>query len=167
MNSERPHISVSALQMYGRCPASFYRRYILGEKRPPGIALQIGSGVHVGAAEAMKEKAATYTNLSPSRVADISVAGFDSRIDKDGVELTADEKFTGRVTVLGMARDRVAATAHYWGIVVQPEYQPLSFDAIEHEFWIPLPKLSRDLMGFIDLIDNAGRVIDWKTSSRS
>jgi hypothetical protein len=163
----RPHFSISQLAMWERCPAQFEKHYILGESKPPGIAALKGSGVHSGRELAMRHKAMTFVNLGSQAVVDASVAGFDERIEQDDVFLTPEEKSAGRLATIGRARDAVAALSSYWSLVSQPDYQPLDATAIEKEFLIPLPTLSRDVLGYIDLIANDHKIIDWKTSARS
>jgi len=139
--------------------------YCENERRPPGIALLVGSGVHVGAERAMKTKAETHANARAEDVRDMAVAGFDDRMHKEDVLFTKDERSQGRELVVGKTRDRVAAMAHYWACVAQPEYQPDAPEDVEHQWSIQLPKTGTVLVGVTDLIiRGTDQVVDWKTT---
>lgn len=43
--SDKKHLSISQINMLGRCGEQYRRRYIEGEKIPPGIAALVGRGV--------------------------------------------------------------------------------------------------------------------------
>ena len=161
--NEEPHISCTQLTTAARCMECYRRVYVKGERRPPGIVLLLGSGVHVGAEVAMREKATTGHDKPPNDVRDAAVAGFDERMAKEDVLLTKDERSVGKANVVGRSRDRVAALSHYWGCVAQPEYMPEGPDAIEDHWTIPLPKLGIELVGVTDLRATGGIITDWKT----
>ena len=40
------HLSPSAINMYMRCPIQYYKRYIEGKKRPPGVSMMEGTCHH-------------------------------------------------------------------------------------------------------------------------
>lgn len=161
------HLSVSQLGMYSRCPESWRRRYAEGEIIPPGIAAIRGSGLHGAADFSMRWKAEYGTNTKPDELRDIAVARLDERLEDSDVLLTPDEKSVGRQIIIGQARDSVARMGHFWGCTTQTEYQPLDPLRVEERFTIPLPRLGIDFVGIIDLTDDQGRVVDWKTGKRS
>lgn len=158
----KKHISVSQLTMHARCGEQFRRRYLEGEIVPPGIAAHVGSGVHAGAADAMRHKGEHGVDLAPNEVRDISVAAMDTRFAKEGALFTNDEKSSGAAQTVADARDRTAALAHYWACVAQPEYKEPRW--IEEQWSIPLPN-GEEMIGYVDLAVD-GLVIDWKTGSR-
>jgi len=157
------HFSVSQLGMYSRCPYQWFRRYGMGEKRPPGIAAHVGTGVHGGAKVALESKRDTGHDLEPGSTTDAAVAAYDARLAMDDVLLTPLERTIGRAKVAGAARDRTAAFAHFWACATQPEYQPVS---VERRFSLPLKGDGLRLVGVIDCEDQAGWVTDWKTGAR-
>ena len=155
------HFSVSQLGMYCRCAEQYRRRYIDGDKVPPGIALLVGGGVHGGIDAAMKGKKETGSDMPPDDLRDAAVASFDMRLSREEVSLTKEEREVGRAVVIGSSRDRVAALSHYWGVVAQPGYSPLGSEV---EFTLPMEReVGLPLVGVVDLIE-AGRVTDFKTS---
>jgi hypothetical protein len=157
------HLSASQLTMYSRCPAQWYLYRSQGP-RPPGIALHVGSGVHIGAETAMRQKAATGIDKRPDDVRDAAVAGFDSRVRADDVMFTQEEVSQGLPVVLGRSRDRVAALAHYWACVCQPVYMPMDEDSIEQRWSLWLPNAGIELTGITDLVAEGGIITDWKTT---
>ncbi len=163
------HVSISQIKMHARCQEQWRRRYPEGEVRPPGIAGLVGGGLHKGAELACRHKAQHGENMPAGDVRDVTVAGFDSRAE-DGVHLGAEERSVGKQAILGRGRDRAAAFGHYWGLVVQPDYVPLSEEYVEWRWSIPLPTLGLDLVGVVDLVqwvqDGPIGVIDWKTGTR-
>lgn len=165
------HVSVSQISMHSRCQEQWRRRYVEGEIKPPGIAALVGGGMHKGAELACRHKADSGENMPADDVRDVAVAGFDARAE-DGVHLGPEERSVGKQAVLGRGRDRAAAFGHYWGLVVQPVYVPLSERYIEWQWSIPLPRLGLDLVGVVDLVEASPSgaepvgVVDWKTGTR-
>jgi len=156
------HISVSQISMHSKCGEQFRRRYEEGEICPPGFAALTGSGVHAGAAHAMEWKREHGGNVSPDDVRDVAVAGLDERFGADGAMLTSEETDQGVAASLGAARDRTAALAHFWGCVVQPEYNAPQWVEERWEFGLPN---GQTLLGITDLA-TPGLVTDWKTGRR-
>lgn len=160
---EHDHLSPSQLTMLARCPQQWKRRYADGDIRPPGIAMLVGGGAHVGFEAGMNHKIEHHANLGAADVRDAAVNGFDERIGGEDVLLTTEEESRGKDTVVGESRDRVAALAHFWALVVQPEYQPA---ATEERWEIALPKIGTKLVGITDMVTADGSVVDWKTGRR-
>jgi len=161
--SDKPYISNSQLGMYERCAESYRRRYIEGERLAPGIALPVGSGVHAGAGKNFEQKIESHKDMSRSNIVDCSVAGFEERIESDGIELTADEKTVGKKKVIGQAKDKVVRLSELYADETAPEYQPIMCEKKQR---VVLPG-EYDLLAVMDLADDKGNVIDLKTSKRS
>jgi len=157
------HLSTTQLLMISRCPYQWKRRYLDGDKRPPGIAMLVGSGAHVGFETGMRHKQTHGADLPPNDVRDAAVVGFDERYNADEVTLTPEETSKGLATVVGESRDRVAALAHYWALIIQPDYQPVE---IEHRWDIDLPNIGTKLVGVTDVVTEGRAVVDWKTGRR-
>lgn len=160
------HVSTSQLTMFGRCARQYCFRYVEHKIRPPAVVMLVGGGTHQGAETAMKYKVATGENQRPDDVRDAAVAAFDSRLGEDDVALDDEERSRGRVAVIGEARDRVAAAAHFWACLAQPNYWPLSVESVEQRFRMPLQG-GLDLVGVVDLVTREQAVVDWKVGRRA
>lgn len=176
----KPHVSISQMEMYFRCSESWRRRYRLGEKLPPGIAMLKGSGLHRGAQGNFRQKIESHRDLKVSEIVDIAVSGFDLEL-KAGYSIPSDEiEKTEDVVVMegdepapsvraacnkiiSEARDAVADMAEVFGLVQAPDYQPVY---VEEEFTIELPG-PVNLKGVVDLVDDRAIVVDLKTSGKS
>ena len=159
----KKHISNSQLETYWRCPEQYRRRYIEGEKVAPGVALLVGSGVHVGAETNFKQKIESHRDLSADDIIDAAVAGFDQRVTVDGYTLSSDEQSQGARQAIGAARDVVVTLAALHAAEQAPAYQPTE---VEKATTIVLDNCSRDLVAITDLRDDKKRVCDFKTAAR-
>lgn len=154
MDAGKPYLSPTQLETYLRCGEAYRRRYVEGERIPPGIVALQGTGVHVGAEVNFRQKIATGTDLPVRDIVDASVDGFDRQlvegwsVDPEGPSV-------------GDARDEVASLATVLAREVCPEYQPTH---VEQTVKIELPG-SHDMLGVIDLAAD-GRVVDLKTTSK-
>lgn len=160
--SDKPYLSATQLNMYARCPEQYRRRYIEGERLPPGIAATRGTGLHQAAAANMRQKVQSHVDQPPTDIIDQAVAAYDAAIH-GGVALTAEEVSEGVENVIGENRDLVADLALVHAKQQAPEYQPV---LVEREIRLELPG-PRDLLGVIDLADDQGRVVDWKTGKKA
>lgn len=161
---EKPYISPSQLGMYTRCGEAYRRRYILGERIPPGIAAHRGSAVHKGAEENALQKIKTHVDLPAQDVIDIAAVAFDEKVKKDGVFLSPEELSVGEKLVVAAAKDTTVALAEVLARESLPKYQPLE---VEIEGRISIPESTHDLLGRIDLIDEREFILDYKTSAKS
>ena len=157
----RPYISASQISMFAGCPEQYRRRYICGEKIPPGIALLVGTGVHAGAEHNFTQKIQSHADLPENQIVEAAVAGFEAESNL-GYMLSPDEESRGGLVVLGEAKDTVAQLAAVHAARQAPDYQPI---AVEHSTRIELPG-SRDLLAITDLRDDQHRVIDFKTAAK-
>lgn len=159
---QRPNISATQLDMYCRCPEAYRRRYIEGEILPPGVALLRGKSIHAAAERNFTQKIKSGEDMPAQDIEGLAVETFE-RAAGDAVAWTVEESSRGIRNVIDETKDQVAHMAKVHAKFQAPDYQPV---AVEHGFTIPLPG-ARDLIGFIDLIDNKDRVVDIKTAQRS
>lgn len=160
--TERPHISNTQEEMYFNCGEAYRRRYVEGEKIPPGIALLVGSGTHRGAETNFRQKIETHADLPKREIIEAAVAGFEAEC-AGGFILSEEEESQGQASVVGAAKDMVAGLAECHAELQAPDYQPV---AVEKKIVIPFPNATHDLVGYVDLIDDAERVTDFKTAAR-
>jgi len=154
------HISYSQLSMYSRCGEQYRRRYIEGEKIPPGIALIRGISIHKGAEENNKYKLATKKDKKKSDIIEVVSATFDDKL-KDGIWLTKEDK-SRKSQIIGESKDDTVKLAGLYCDETAPQIMP---DKIE--LWFEIPLETTKLTGRIDIIDDKGFVRDLKTASKS
>lgn len=160
--SDRPYLSPTQIDLACKCGEAYRRRYILGDKRPPGIAALRGTGMHGGAATNFRQKVETHQDLPEADIVDAAVCAFEFALEDTGVHLTDEETAAGESRVLAESKDTVAALASVHAREQAPDYQPVF---VEQRARITLPG-PRDVLGVIDLADDLGRVVDFKTSGK-
>jgi len=154
----KPHLSPSQLEMYWRCPEQYRRRYMEGEIVQPGIALLTGTAYHKGVEANMRQKIDSHEDLPASQVMEGAAAAFDAAA-AGGYLLGPDESPTS----VGVAKDEAVALANLHVKQQAPDYQPTQVESYKR---LVLPSASRDLVGVVDLVDDQGRVTDFKTANR-
>jgi len=157
------HLSPSQVGMYSRCPESYRRRYVEGERIPPAVAMARGTGLHRAAEKRHIKRAAEDVEMPRADVVDVAVASYDDAV-ADGVTLAPDEAKRGADVVVGEGRDSTARLAGAFADLVAPTI--LKPTAVELKIKIAVPKLGVDLVGILDLaheVDSAEHVEDLKT----
>lgn len=159
----KPHLSVSQMESYTRCGEAYRRRYLEHEIVPPGIALIQGKSVHEAARRNFEQKMESHADLDAGVVVEIASAAFDAEIC-GGYLLTPDEESAGVKKSLGAAKDLSVAMADVYAKQIAPDYQPI---LVEQRIRLTLPNCERDLLGILDLADDAARIVDLKTAGKS
>lgn len=156
-----PHLSVSQIEMYIRCPQQYKRRYVDGIVAPPGVALVEGSSHHEALAFNNNGKVKTGNDSTTKDVADMFVSSFDKR--KKDVEDWEGEK-----------PDDIVSR----GVVLVGEYMKsfaprLTPEAVEFEVTKKIGPVT--VLGYVDVLgrmkklvgsNSAKTVVDYKTVSR-
>jgi putative RecB family exonuclease len=152
----RPHISVSQINMYLRCPAQYMFKYIYRIKTPARSFLTKGKAIHKGIEHNFRQKKETCQDTKLAEVLEITAAEFDDlRIDTQWDEEEDPDQI----------REETIALAAMYHSQIAPSIQP---DLIEQRITIPLDdELGWDLLGIIDLGDQEGFIHDTKTSKKS
>lgn len=159
--SDRPHISPSQLDMYLRCGEQYRRRYVLGEKIPPGIALVKGSAVDAAANRNYEQKVDSHEDLPESKLLEAAATGFEEACAR-GVFFAPEEAASAK-QVLGKAKDSAFGLTRAFRREIAPRVQPR---LVQPWVRIQLPKSTHDLVGRLDLTDTNDYVRDTKTSGR-
>ena len=153
--TDEPHLSVTQLKMYLRCPLQYYFRYVCGLKVPPTGGMTLGRTVHSALEKNYRQKIETHEDLPLEQVHDF----FGDRWDQEaqltlfqGGEEPGQLKDQG-IRLLGVYHEKIA-----------PQVQPVE---VEREFLIDTGATELPLNGYIDLIDDRGTIIDHKTTKRS
>ncbi len=150
----QPHLSITQLKMYLRCPLQYEFRYIKGLKIPPTGALVLGQSVHEGIAFNYTNKLFTSEDLPLEAVLDKFSDCWTANSAKAVFEPN-EKPGTFKDDGIGLLTSYQASVA--------PAIQPIQ---VEREFQLQLPFGSM-LKGFIDLIDDKLRIIDHKTTRRA
>lgn len=164
MQTDRPYLSPSRINLYAGCGEAYRRRYIEGEIIPPGVALLKGSAVHSTADHNFSQKIESHVDIAVDDAREFAAAKFEERLEKDGYELSDEEKSRGEKIVLGEAKDDAVDMAETHLIRQAPDYQPVY---VEETVLIEMPDCSHDLLGVLDLADDQGRVTDFKNGKKS
>lgn len=161
--AERPSLHASQLDMLSRCPLQYYYRYVLGEVRPPAVAMLVGTATHKSVEANLQHKIASGDLLPLDAVQEAAKDALEARWAGEGVMLDDEERERGVVRVKGDAVDDAVTYATLHATEVAPEVQPV---AVERTFRIDLKGYPVDLVGTIDIEDVPG-LRDTKTSGKS
>ena len=152
-------IHQSNLGMALRCGEQFRRRYVEGERVPPGIAAGRGTGVHRANETNLKQKVITKKDLRLTDLKDAARDGFVNAfrngifLAKEDIPLKAkilNQGLNDTLKLTGMYRDKVA-----------PLIDPVE---VERRFKIDVG-LDLPLAGMID-IERHAKIDDLKTSGK-
>lgn len=109
---KKPHISVTQVEMLAKCGEQFYRRYVMGERKPPGIAMVAGRGLHGSSERQLKRKVETGGQLPTVEEAqDWAADEFRRSLGEEGVALDEEEAKLGEKKVTDMALDATVTMA--------------------------------------------------------
>jgi hypothetical protein len=151
----RGYISASQLNMFRRCPEQFRRRYVLGEKVPPGPALVQGRADHEAVEANFVQKINSHEDLPTGEVQARFAQAFDTTLDEFGgpaeLDWNEDDPVTGadakkKAAVLLDDGVRLVTAYHEQ---VSPLVQPLR---VEDKFEVQLGGLPIPVKGAIDAI---------------
>jgi len=154
MNDE-PHLSVTQLRMYLRCPLQYYFRYICGLKIPPSGDVTLGRTVHETLEQNYRQKIVTRQDLPLEQMRDI----FSERWEEESQYARFEEEENP-----GHLKDDGVRLLEVYHREVAPKVQPVE---VEREFTLDTGVTELPLKGYIDLIDDHGIIIDHKTTRRS
>lgn len=150
----KPHISVSQINTYIRCPVQYYYRYIEGLIIPPSAAITRGKSVHAGNELNYRQKMETHEDLPLSEVQEYVSATFDEQAKE--TDFQGEDK--------GKVKDATISLATLYHEEVAPAVQP---KAVEEQVEVAFEGEDYTLLGYIDLIDQNGVIRDTKTAGRT
>lgn len=157
-------LHVSGLNMLSKCGIQFERRYIQGEKVPPGVGAVIGTATDRSITANLKNKIDTGSLLPVEAVTDIArdelLKEWDRGVLPDGDWEKAGDSAKGEsidhaVTLAALHHKRVAPRFSSDGLRVQREWV------------LDVKGLPIQLAGTIDIQEGSERVTDTKTSKKS
>jgi len=143
--------------MFGNCGEKYRRRYVLGEKTPPGLAMAKGTSLHAAAEMNDTHRLADPETMLPlDDLRDAAATRFDAEL-KDGWDKQPDSD-------PGREKDGAIAMVDMYYESVAPHYRPL---LVEQDVVVPIPQTPVTINGRLDLADTMGDVRDLKTSSKT
>ena len=162
----KKEIHASWLTTLFRCGEQFRRRYILGEKKPPAVALITGSATHKSIEKNLQEKIISGNLLPEDVVTEIAYEEVDKRWE-NGVELDKDERELGERKMKNIAEKQAIACslAHYKELA--PKIQPI---AVEDTFEFTIKGTDWKIKGTSDIEERIGKdgiiLRDTKTANK-
>jgi hypothetical protein len=163
METVKPQLHQSSLDMLFKCGEQYYRRYILGEKIPPGIALVVGSATHKSIEKNLTAKIKTGELLSVEQVKDVARDELEG-MWKSGIRLDEEELKRGIQAIKGEAIDIAVSLSTLHRTDLAPILAPTH---VERKFVVKLDGYPMDLSGTIDIQEGAKRIRDTKTAAKS
>ncbi len=156
-------LHVSGLNMLSKCGAQFERRYINGEKVPPGVSLVMGTAVHKAVAADLTEKITAGKLLPAEQVQDIARDALAAEWQK-GVVLEEDYAALGEKKAAAVATDTAVSLAELHHEEAAPRLQPTH---VERPWVLDIEGLPVQLAGTIDVQEGLKSIRDTKTSKKS
>ena len=150
-----PHLSPTQVNMFLRCPAQWYYRYVRGLKRPPSGAATLGSAVDAGITHNYQQKIETQEDLSLDDVLDAFSTDFEAR-KPDTVWEPNEEP--GEVKDDGV---RVLSVYHK---EAAPKVQPT---AVQERVELEIPNFGYRFVAVPDVIEKDSIIRDTKVAKRS
>lgn len=148
------HISVSQIDTYMRCPASYYYRYVRGLIIPPKAAMTRGSAVHSGIEFNYRQKMETEKDLPLAEVQEYTAAVFEEKAE--------ETDFEGEDP--GKVKDETIDLVTVYHKEIAPEVQPR---AVEERIEIAFEGADYTLVAILDLEDQNRMIRDTKTAGRT
>ena len=158
------HLSISQLNMLSFCGEQYRRRYILGEKIPPGVSLLVGRATDNSVNANMSNKIDTGELISLEQAKDVARDSLNNEWDREGVLLTDDEAKEGVKKVKGEAVDKSIrlSSLHYTDLapIIKPTH-------VQRKWELDMKDYSIILIGYIDLQEGPKSIRDTKTAKKS
>ena len=149
------HFSQSQLNMGLRCLKQYEFRYMKGLIIPPSGALILGKSWHGAMEKNYKQKIESDEDLKISDMKDIFSEKFDEAKETEEVDWQ-DEK-------PGAIKDQGISITEIHHKEIAPKVKP---KLVEHRFEMPFTE-DHTLVGYIDLIEKDGQIVDHKSSKIS
>lgn len=149
------HYSASQINMYMRCPAQWFFRYVEGYKQPPTAAMIQGTSYHKGVEINYAQKIQSKKDLPIDDVLDAYATEFGNRIIE--AEDTPEKD-------RGELKDQGVGLIKAYHETLAPTIQPI---AVEKPFTIDFDNVDYTVEGFVDVIAEGGFVRENKTTAKT
>jgi len=154
---DKKYLSATQLNMFLRCPQQYFFRYIEGLKIPPSGAMVQGRAWHEALEENYTQKVNSDTDLPLDDMQDIFATRFDQAVEAEEIAFQENEDPGG-------LKDQGVSIVETHHKSIAPKVHP---EMVEEQFWISLgDDFPYELMGYWDLVDRDGIIIDNKAYSR-
>jgi len=161
------YLSHTQVAMFLRCPRQYWYRYVKGWKTPPSGALKQGGTFHKAAEFNYNQKVNSRSDLPVDQVTDYFAETFETEWSREEVKLDEGES-------KGALLDQGVGLIKVHRQVIMPTVQPIAVEQkLEYEFipkndkGEPIGDQSVKVLGVIDVVDEAGRIRDNKTSGKA
>jgi len=161
---DKPHLSITQLKMISFCGEQYRRRYICGEKIPPGISLLVGRSVDNAITKNLSHKIDTGDLLPLEEIQDITRDDINTQFNTNEITFTEEEISEGIKTVKGKAIDKAISLSATHAKKLAPQINPTH---VQRKIELELEGFPFDILGYIDIQEGVESVRDTKTSSRS
>jgi hypothetical protein len=158
----KPHLSYTQLNMLLRCGEQYRRRYIEGERVPPGSAGALGKSFHLAQESNYRQKITSKQDLPMGAVTAAFSDAFD--VESKDVLWTPEEAETGIAKVKGDLKDEGVKLVEVYHTEVAPAVQP---ESCEEVIPVALDGFPYDLKCVVDLVDDQQIVHDSKTRGKT
>ncbi len=148
-----PRLSPTSMRTYETCPYAFKLRYLDRVRTPDTAARVLGRAIHRVIEANYRHKRRRRSDLPVEQALDI----FDEVWDGSIHEVADSEP-----EELEDLREQGYDLVEFYLVEVAPSIRPL---LIEERFSFTLPQVEAPIVGYVDLIDQEGRVIDHKTAA--
>jgi CRISPR/Cas system-associated exonuclease Cas4 (RecB family) len=152
---QRHHFSPTQVNMFLRCPAQWYYRYVRGLKRPPSGAATLGSAVDTGITYNYQQKIETQEDLALDNVLDAFSTDFEARKPET---LWEHNEEPGQVKDDGV---RVLSVYHK---DAAPKVQPT---AVQERVELEIPNFGYRFVAVPDVVERNSVIRDTKVVKRS
>lgn len=149
------NLSVSSVSTFLRCPEKWRRRYLEREYEPPSAAMILGSSVGAAEGAAYQHQIDTGQRLATPDVLDLFSDEFEDRVGRE--EVVWDGHTPAEIKDTGVSAVKAYDTT------LAPSVTPIS---VEREFQLHFEGVDWGLLGYFDLEDQDGHVIDLKVRGR-
>lgn len=154
---DKKYLSATQIGMFLRCGRQYEFRYIQGIKRPPNGAMFQGRVWHKAIERNYAQKVSSGTDLSLSDMKEFFAAEYEKGLQHEEVNFEGEN--AGTIKDEGML---ITSTHHQ---TIAPKVRPI---LVEEEFRVSLGQdFPFDLLGYWDVVDDHGVIIDNKSYSKS
>ena len=151
----RPHLSASQISTYLACGVRWERQYVRGERTPANGYMVRGSALDDAANLYYREKAKGVPALDVDEFVEAAVSSHQARLVGEEIELDVPED---------QSKTMLAKAAGAYYAAIATKFTPRSVEDIQRKYVVALDDF--DVVGYVDLITNAGAVVDTKLKAR-
>lgn len=150
------YISHSQGEMFVRCQAQYYYRYLEGLKVPPSGPLHFGITFDTGLTTNYEQKIESDKDMSKDDVTDAYLEAFDAGKDNVEWQPTEDPIMDFREKGIKLVQQHMTQYAPW----IHPH-------TVQDKILIDLPKMGMQIMTVSDLTTRDGGIFDYKTTGKS